>query len=356
MFDVESIGTRLRATKANLKNAANLISQARPQVVICRHANVAFLHKALGQHQSKVSLTDKEIVRYETFLKHVTNPARTPADTAEMDAILTETPYFKHCLLNQRPPFFVKNIKTLAGSVPQRVIFDRSSTFLNVQLHAKIAFITNVGYPIAGSYGKQLFDRASKSFPLYDYCQLLLKKVPLHKIHRADVDLNNLNQLFSASKLPIAHSPEQFTRALSDFTHNNSNIVDICQRKRLDPCPLCAVPYDDTNIHSRVTFACCSAQCCNNCFEALFKMTFNPRDHGYFGGVRCFICRAPYQRQLLLEVTDPLNFPPPGNTQEHLTAQIKPQQTLQVNTALPSLLMLPKTPLPNAKTLVTVST
>ncbi len=162
-----------------------MMLEARPQIVICDHSNVRFLQKLIGQDKSQMQMFNDETEQYDRFVKHVTNGARTADETAEMDAILTKTPYFKHCLLAHRAPVCLRLKKVLAGQVPQRVIFDRSSMRGKMAIHGKVAWLTNISYPVYGSYIKHLYERCKRCFSMYEHCNELLKSVPAENIHIA---------------------------------------------------------------------------------------------------------------------------------------------------------------------------
>ena len=106
----EALGVRIysisipNAVKSNIKLLTKEIQQARPQVVLATYDQFNIVTKLLGQDKSKTELVNTEATLYNTLIQHVTNPDRQKQDIAEMDSILEQYPYFKHCLLNKRVP------------------------------------------------------------------------------------------------------------------------------------------------------------------------------------------------------------------------------------------------------------
>ena len=173
--------------------------------------------------------------------------------------------------------------------------------------------MVNPIYPVYGSYIKSISNAAAKCFQLRDYFQEYLKIISHDKVHDVVTCAGNLHQLFIKAKMPIVFEPTQLSTAVRNA--QNKSLQEQMFSKRDDPCPICMNEYNAPVIHSRVTFRCCSAQCCNTCFDEMvalvhpFGNTTTDRLQKY-SRVRCFMCRKVAGSDLILEVTNPLIFPP----------------------------------------------
>ena len=100
--------------------------------------------------------------------------------------------------------------------------------------------------------------------------------------------------------------------------------------KRADPCPICMNDYSAIGIHSRVTFSCCSAHCCNACFEEMTSLANSYTQAAgerltNYASVRCFMCRKTAGSNLILEVTNSTTFPAGLPDQRELLRSINAQ-------------------------------